>query len=225
MGSTLDLASVTCTLESGGCVAAREEAEELIRTARDHAELERMLTRRLTGEPLAWITGTASFCGLHVAIDPGVYVPRWQSEPLARLAARLLPPSGVGVDLCTGSGAIALTMRCARPHARIVATEIDPLAADCARGNGLVVYEGNLDEPLPAELASQVDVMTGVVPYVPHDASTSCPETCSASSPEAPWTEERAGSRWCQPWCAGAPDGSRVAAGCWSRSAATRSPR
>ncbi|HLY82544.1 MAG TPA: hypothetical protein VKQ71_06140 [Acidimicrobiales bacterium] len=166
----LDLVSVTRALEAAGCVAADEEAEELILRAHGNGELERMLARRVTGEPLAWVTGAASFCGLHVAIEPGVYVPRWQSEPLALMAARLLPPAGIGVDLCTGAGPVAMVMRSARPDARVVATEIDALAAACARRNGLVVYEGNLDEPLPAELASRVDVMTGVLPYVPRDA-------------------------------------------------------
>ncbi len=166
----LDLASLTFALETAGCVAADDEAEELIQKAVGDGELERMLARRLTGEPIAWITGSTSFCGLHVAIEPGVYVPRWQSEPLALMAARLLPPTGVAVDLCTGAGAIAMVMQSEHPDARIVATEIDPLAASCARLNGLVVYEGNLDGPLPAELESKVDVITGVLPYVPSDA-------------------------------------------------------
>jgi release factor glutamine methyltransferase len=86
------------------------------------------------------------------------------------MAARLLPPAGVAVDLATGSGAVAMVLRAARPGARVAATEIDPVAVHCARGNGVVVYEGNLDEPLPAELASQVDVMVAVLPYVPTDA-------------------------------------------------------
>ena len=129
-----------------------------------------MLERRLVGEPLEWITGAATFCGLSVPIRPGVYVPRWQSEPLARMAADLLPPAGLAVDLATGSGAIAMVMRAARPSARVVATEIDPVAAACARDNGVVVYEGNLDDALPADLAGQVDVMVGVLPYVPTDA-------------------------------------------------------
>ena len=107
--------------------------------ARDEEDLRQLLARRLTGEPLAWITGTATFCGLEVAVQPGVYVPRWQTEPLARLAARLLPATGVGVDLCTGAGAVAMVMQQARPAARVVATEIDPLAAACARRNGVVV--------------------------------------------------------------------------------------
>lgn len=170
VGITLDATSVIRALETAGCVAADEEAEELIRRAHGANDLERMLARRLTGEPLAWVTGRASFCGLEVVVEPGVYVPRWQSEPLALLAARLLPPAGLGIDLCTGAGAIAMVMRSSRPDARIVATEIDPLAASCARRNGLVVYQGNLDDPLPAGLAAQVDVMTGVLPYVPSDA-------------------------------------------------------
>ncbi len=166
----LDAVAVTRALGAAGCVAADEEAVELIRRAHDDDELERMLARRLTGEPLAWVTGGVSFCGLDVIVEPGVYVPRWQSEPLALMAARLLPPAGVGVDLCTGAGAIAMVMQSAHPDARIVATEIDSVAASCARLNGLVVYEGHLDEPLPAELESQVDVITGVLPYVPNDA-------------------------------------------------------
>jgi release factor glutamine methyltransferase len=170
VGNTLDLASVTGALEAAGCVAAHEEAEALIQAADGDDELERMLARRRIGEPLAWLIGRANFCGLDIAIEPGVYVPRWQSESLALMAARLLPSTGWGVDICTGSGAIAMTMRSARPAAQVVATEIDPLAASCARRNEVVVYEGNLAEPLPAELASKVGVMIGVLPYVPNDA-------------------------------------------------------
>jgi release factor glutamine methyltransferase len=171
MGHPPDMASVTRALETAGCVAPGEEAVELIQAAHgDEGALARMLARRITGEPLAWITGSVDFCGLDVAVDPGVYVPRWQSEPLAMLAAELLPPTGLGVDLCTGSGAIAMVMQTARPGARVVGTEIDSVAANCARRNGVVVYEGDLDDALPAELASQIDVMVGVLPYVPSDA-------------------------------------------------------
>jgi len=166
----LDVSSVTAALMAAGCIAADEEAVELMASAHDEEGLRQLLARRLTGEPLAWITGTSTFCGLEVAVAPGVYVPRWQTEPLARLAAQLLPAAGVGVDLGTGSGAVAMVMQRARPAASVVATEPDPLAAACARRNGLVVYEGDLDEPLPEELASHVDVMTGVLPYVPDDA-------------------------------------------------------
>ncbi len=170
LGNTDITVAVTGALEAAGCVAAAEEAEELIRAAPDAFGLERMLDRRLTGEPLAWITGEAVFCGLRVVVDPGVYVPRWQSEPLARMAAELLPSDGIGVDLCTGAGAIARVMQAARPGARVLATELDAAAARCARANGVEVVEGDLDVPLPADVAGRVDVMVGVLPYVPTGA-------------------------------------------------------
>ena len=66
--------------------------------------LERWITRREAGEPLAWITGTTMFAGRRIAVDPGVYVPRPQTEVLAERAAALLPPGGRALDLCTGAG-------------------------------------------------------------------------------------------------------------------------
>jgi len=164
------MAWVTRALEAAGCVAADEETDELVAVARDPAELRRMVARRRTGEPLPWITGTTRFCGREVAVDPGVYVPRWQSEPLARRAAGLLPAAGTAVDLCTGSGAVALVLQTAHPDARVVGTELDPVAATCARRNGVGVHQGSLDEPLPPDLARSVDVLVGVLPYVPADA-------------------------------------------------------
>ena len=154
-------------LAGAGCVAAEEEAVELVAAAADPGVLDAMVTRRLTGEPLAWIVGTAPFCGLDVVVRTGVYVPRWQSEPLALAAAGRLPDDGVGVDLCTGSGAIALVLRATRPRARVLATELDPVAADCARANGVDVRTGDLFGALPSELHHQVDVVVGVLPYVP----------------------------------------------------------
>ncbi len=161
------LAHVTRMLEAAGCVAADDEARELLRAARGDGDLHEMVSRRTAGEPLAWITGSVRFCGIELHVTPGVYVPRWQSEPLARRAAELLPPTGVAVDVCTGAGNVALVMRGARPGARVLGTESDPLAASCARHNGIEVYEGELVEPLPGELEASVDVMTGVLPYVP----------------------------------------------------------
>ena len=95
-GRHVDRASITPALARAGCVAADEEAEELAASAADAGHLQGMVTRRLTGEPLAWITGRTRFCGLEVSVDRGLYVPRWQSEPLARWAADLLPPAGGG---------------------------------------------------------------------------------------------------------------------------------
>ena len=125
------------------------------------------MARRLTGEPLAWITGTVTFCGRRVRIAPGVYVPRAQSELLAQRAARRLPDDGAAIDVCTGSGALAVVLAAARPVARVVATDRDPRAIDCAVGNGVEAYRGDLFSPVPPALRGAVDVVVGVVPYVP----------------------------------------------------------
>ncbi len=159
---------LTARLADAGFVAAREEARELLECAHgDDALLEPLVERRLSGEPLAWITGVATFCGQAIAVHQGVYVPRWQSEPLARRAAFRLPARGVAVDLCTGSGAIAKTLLFEHPEARVVASDLDGRAVACATANGVDVYHGDLFEPLPEGLWGLVDVIVGVVPYVP----------------------------------------------------------
>ena len=142
-----------------------------------------MVERRVAGEPLAWITGTAAFCGLTVLVEPGVYVPRWQSEPLARMAAQLLPSDGIAVDLCTGSGALAMVMQATHPGASVTGTEVDATAARCARRNGVQVIEGDLDACLPPELEARVDVMAGVLPYVPTEALRLLPRDVQAFEP------------------------------------------
>ena len=128
------------------------------------------MERRLAGEPLAWLTGRMPFGGLAVRVDPGVYVPRWQSVPLAHRAAARLSEQGIAIDLCTGSGALALTLMRARPGARVVATDIDRRAVACARANGVEAYAGDLFAPVPAELEGRADVVVAVVPYVPSPA-------------------------------------------------------
>ena len=86
-----------------------------------------------------------------------------------RRAIELLPAQGMAADLCTGSGAIAVALGRARPGARVVGSELDPLACSCAAGNGVEVFAGHLGEPLPDELRGHFDVVIAVVPYVPTD--------------------------------------------------------
>jgi len=166
MGS--DREALAALLGGAGFVAAPEEADELLARARGNdVLLSALVERRLTGEPLAWIVGSVSFCGLDVRVDPGVYVPRRQSEPLARRAVERLPGDGVAIDLCTGSGAIAKLLMAERPGARVVASDVDARAVACAAANGVDVYRGDLFAPLPRELEGCADVVVGVVPYVP----------------------------------------------------------
>ena len=171
MAAPIDLAHLTTRLSRAGFLAAEEEASQLLARAGGDGELlDSLVARRLTGEPLAWIVGKVSFCGVEVRVDHGVYVPRWQSEPLARRAVECLPATGVAVDLCSGSGAIARTLMTNRPGARVLASDIDERAVACAAANGVEVYRGDLFSPLPGEIEGQVDVVVVVVPYVPTSA-------------------------------------------------------
>jgi release factor glutamine methyltransferase len=183
-GRPLGLEVVTEMLRAAGCIAASEEADELIRAAGgEPGVLDDLVARRTTGEPIAWLTGSVTFCDVELFVAPGVYVPRWHTEPLTRRAVTCLAPGGVAVDLCTGVGAIAAVLGRAVPTAQVLATELDPRAAHCARRNGVEVFEGFLDDPLPARFERRVDVMTAVVPYVPTGSLPFLPRDVLAFEP------------------------------------------
>jgi release factor glutamine methyltransferase len=168
------LAAVAARLRSAGCVFAEDEARLLIEAASTPAELAAMERQRMAGQPLEHVLGWAEFCGLRVAVEPGVFVPRRRTEFLIGQAASLLGPAPrpVIVDLCCGSGALGVALAAAadRP-VDLHATDVDPAAVRCARRNVLPagghVYQGDLDEPLPAGLRGRVGVLLANVPYVP----------------------------------------------------------
>jgi release factor glutamine methyltransferase len=162
--TTVPESAVVDRLHAAGCVAAEEEAVELVNAAPDREVLEQWIQRREQGEPFAWITGTQWFCDRQLRVHPGVYVPRVQSEELARRAASLLPAGGKAADLCTGAGAIAAHLMAAVPSAFVVGVDIDERAARCARDNGVAAIRGDLDRPLRP---NEFDVVTAVAPYVP----------------------------------------------------------
>jgi release factor glutamine methyltransferase len=166
-------------------VAADEEAAELADAAGgDRARLATLLYRRLGGEPLAWVTGRVNFGGLSVRVDPGVYVPRWQSLELVERAAQHLPDAGRAIDLCTGSGAVAAALAARHPGVGIVATDSAPAAVACARANGVDARLGNLFEPVPPDWLGHTDVVVAVAPYVPTGALHLLPrDTLAFESP------------------------------------------
>jgi release factor glutamine methyltransferase len=160
--------NVSERLSYAGCVAPDEEADELVdASGGDPDRLEALLRRRESGEPLGWVVGSVPFGPDRIRVEPGVYVPREQTRILVAAAAEVLPAGGTAVDLCTGSGAVAVALRSARPAARVVGTDIDPVACRCARANGVEVFSGDLDEGLPPSLVGAVEVVTAVAPYVP----------------------------------------------------------
>jgi release factor glutamine methyltransferase len=155
-------------LREAGCVFAEDEAELLISAARTPEELDAMVGRRVAGLPLEQVVGWAEFCGLRIAVEPGVFVPRRRTEFLARQAAALARPGDVVVDLCCGAGAIAAAVADMVPGVQLHASDIDPVAVRCARRNVPgQVYEGDLFDPLPESLRGRVCVLTANVPYVP----------------------------------------------------------
>jgi release factor glutamine methyltransferase len=185
-----DLAAIVSRLRAAGCVFAEDEARLLTETARSAADLAAMVDRRVSGLPLEHVLGWAEFCGLRIAINDGVFVPRRRSEFLVRQAVAValsaVAPAGpegtpgqpgpqhrrpVIVDLCCGSGAIGVAIVSALDGAELHAADINAAAVACARQNvapiGGWVYQGDLYDPLPARLRGQVDVLVVNAPYVP----------------------------------------------------------
>jgi release factor glutamine methyltransferase len=126
----------------------------------------------MAGEPLQYIEGTAPFGPLEVDVDPRVLVPRPETEGLFEIASKMIRNPNVIVDLCTGSGALALALKHRFPTASVFATDISEDAIEVAYTNrhktGLDVYlaSGDLFDPLPAALLGEVDLVVANPPYV-----------------------------------------------------------
>ena len=156
---------------------AEDEAELLVNAARTADELAAMVARRVDGLPLEHVLGWAEFCGLRIAVDAGVFVPRRRTEYLVRQAVDLARPGAVVVDLCCGSGALGVAVAAAVDGVELHAADVEPAAVRCARRNIAAdhVYEGDLYTPLPAALRGRVDLLLANVPYVPSAAISLMP--------------------------------------------------
>jgi len=140
---------------------------------------ESLVERRAARQPLQHLTGAAGFRYLELAVGPGVFVPRPETEVLAGWAvARALELASQGrdpavVDLCTGSGAIALAVATEVPAARVHAVELDERAVEWAArncaGSGVDLRHGDMAEAFP-ELDGAVDVVVSNPPYIPLEA-------------------------------------------------------
>ena len=139
-----------------------------------HAELERRLDRRLSGEPLQYIEGAAYFMGLKFAVDSRVLIPRQDTETLCEQALTFLRGyTGAEVlDLCTGSGAIAISVARLQPGLRVAATDMSSdalsVASENAHLNGVYVrfMQGDLFEPVAGE---RFDAILCNPPYLTAD--------------------------------------------------------
>ncbi len=131
-----------------------------------------LIARRLGGEPLQYIEGTAAFGPLHLLVDQRVLIPRPETEGMLDLATRMVRSPEIIVDLCTGSGALALALKNRFPSAAVFATDISADAIEVATDNryrtGLQIYlaEGSLFDPLPTAILGTVDLIVANPPYV-----------------------------------------------------------
>lgn len=143
----------------------------LINEAADNAQLAKMIERRSAGEPLQQILGWAMFAGKRVAIAPGVFVPRRRTELLFLQAAKYTEREDVVLDMCCGSGAIAMALSGVKRKVELHASDIDPVAIECAdknlEGTGAMTYVGDMFEPLPVVLRGRINTLVANVPYVP----------------------------------------------------------
>jgi release factor glutamine methyltransferase len=130
-----------------------------------------LVAARARRVPLQHLTGVAGFHHVEVSVGPGVFVPRPETELLVEWGLEVLDGYTV-VDLCSGSGAIALAVAAARPAASVYAVERDPAALEWLRrntaGTPVRVVEGDVTDPgLLADLDGTVDLVLCNPPYVP----------------------------------------------------------
>jgi release factor glutamine methyltransferase len=141
-------------------------------TPRQEEAFRRLLERRLSGEPSAYITGHREFYGLDFKVNPSVLIPRPESELLVEktLAIAKNSPLSIIADIGTGSGAIAINLALGLPRAKIYATDISAAALEVASANcrqhgvssRVRLLKGNLLEPLP----EPVDMIVANLPYI-----------------------------------------------------------
>lgn len=133
-----------------------------------------LIQRRLAGEPTQYVIGHKEFYGRRFAVDARVLVPRPETELLVEAALRAVPkdaPARV-LDLCTGSGCVAVTIAAERPQASVWATDLSPGALAVAKANAealgvdgrVTFFEGDLLAPVPPE--ARFDVIVSNPPYV-----------------------------------------------------------
>ncbi|MFH8613787.1 peptide chain release factor N(5)-glutamine methyltransferase [Streptomyces sp. NPDC017979] len=183
-----EVAQATQRLADAGVPSPRFDAEELaafvhgvkrgeLHTVKDadfDARYWEAVARREAREPLQHITGRAFFRYLELQVGPGVFVPRPETESVVGWAIDAVRAMDVVepliVDLCTGSGAIALAMAQEVPRSRVHAVELSDSALTWARknaeGSRVNLHQGNALSALP-ELDGQVDLVISNPPYIP----------------------------------------------------------
>ncbi len=160
------------------------------------ARFAELVEQRAARVPLQHLTGVTGFRRLDLAVGPGVFVPRPETESLVEWALARLAPGALVVDLCAGSGAVALAIADEAPGVSVHAVEREEHALAWAARNvertGLPVtlHRGDVADPsLLVALAGTVDVVTANPPYIP-DGATVEREVAEHDPPAALWGGE-----------------------------------
>ena len=144
--------------------------------------IEELIKRRLDGEPLQYIEGTTQFGPLELFVDKRVLIPRPETETLFEMASKMVRLPEVIIDLCTGSGALALALKQRFPAAAVFATDISSDAIEVAAENmartdtSIYLADGDLFDPLPTSLIGEVDLLVANPPYVSESEFASLPD-------------------------------------------------
>jgi len=134
-----------------------------------------LIARRAASEPTSYLTGVREFYGRPFAVDPRVLVPRPETELLVEAVLQATPPDADlrFLDLCTGTGCVGITLVLERPRARVLATELEPGAAEVARANAAALGAADRFEVRTGDLFAPVadeppfDAVVANPPYVP----------------------------------------------------------
>lgn len=135
-------------------------------------KIEELFQKRSERIPLQHLTGVAYFRNLTLEVGPGVFIPRPETEGVVDLALQALPEGGIAVDLCAGSGAIAISIATERTDSKVYAWELNPDSEPWLRKNlsgsvELVMGDIADNHNLFDELAGTVDVVISNPPYIP----------------------------------------------------------
>ncbi len=136
------------------------------------ATFESLVARRLENEPLQYIEGSVPFGSIEVAVDSRVLIPRPETEYLFELVVTMVDDPLVIVDLCTGSGNLALALKARFPNAAVYASDVSRDAVTLARSNAdragleINVVHGNLFDPIPPTVKGRVDLLVSNPPYL-----------------------------------------------------------
>ena len=159
----------------------------------ERATLRDLVKARAAGTPLQYVTGEVCFRHLVLSVRPGVFIPRPETEVLVDIALEHIAgvEEPLAADICSGSGAVALSIAHEHPSARVWATETVAETAQCASVNAercrlaerVTVLVGDLLGPLPAELRGRLDTIVANPPYVPSAEMASLPREVAGFEP------------------------------------------